>query len=213
MQPRRLGARRRTWHGALPLACVVASDRTQNRGGESSGGRRTPGEHRRAAPAWPGVGVVAERTPGGSKASKRACRPFTGEPSVGGEGTVRAAHLRVGRGDRTNDREDRRPGSCVPRPPSGGCERQRAGAKRRKRPRRTRKHCAGGSRRTNPQGSRWPARAGTAPREGKALKGDSRDASGMKEGREAQGATANDEIQKVSSEPRAGRNRREGQEP
>jgi len=110
-------------------------------------GERTPGEHRRAASAWPGVEVVAERTPGGSKASKRACRPFTGEPSVGGKWTARAAHLRVGRGDRTSDRKERRPGSCVPCLPSGGCEWQRAGAKRRKRPRRSRRHCAGDSRR------------------------------------------------------------------
>jgi len=32
-------------------------------------------------------GVAAERTPGGSKASKRACRPSTGEPSVLGKRT------------------------------------------------------------------------------------------------------------------------------
>jgi len=48
---------------------------------------------------------------------------------------------------------------------------------------------------------------------GKALEGSSRDASGMKEGHEASGATANGEVQKASSEPRASRNRREGQEP
>jgi hypothetical protein len=91
-------------------------------------GERTPGEHRRAASAWPGGEVVAERTPGGSKASKRACRPFTGEPSVGGEGTVRAARpVRVEATGLATAR-NRRPGSCVPRLPSGGRERQRAGA-------------------------------------------------------------------------------------
>jgi len=58
-----------------------------------------------------------------------------------------------------------------------------------------------------------PARAGAAPREGNALEGRSRDASGMKQGCEASGATANGGIQKISSEPRASRNRREGQEP
>jgi len=35
--------------------------------------------------------VAAERTPGGSKAQKRACRPLTGEPSVPGKWTARAA--------------------------------------------------------------------------------------------------------------------------
>jgi hypothetical protein len=66
---------------------------------------------------------------------------------------------------------------------------------------------------SEPTRKQRPARAGAAPREGKALEGSSKDASGMKQGREAQGATANDEVQKTSSEPRAGRNRREGQEP
>jgi hypothetical protein len=58
-----------------------------------------------------------------------------------------------------------------------------------------------------------PARAGAAPREGKALEGRSRNASGMEQDREASGATANGGVQKTSSEPRASRNRREGQEP
>jgi len=50
-------------------------------------------------------GVAAERTPGGSKASKRACRPSTGEPRVLGRGRhVRRAHAR--RGDRTSDRRE-----------------------------------------------------------------------------------------------------------
>jgi len=64
-----------------------------------------------------------------------------------------------------------------------------------------------------PARKKRPARAGAAPREGKALEGSSRDASGMKKGREASGATANGGVQKTSSEPRASRNRREGQEP
>jgi len=148
-------------------------------------------------------GVVAERTPGGSKASKWACRPLTGEPSVSGKWTVRAARLRARRGDRTSDREERRPGSCVPCLPSGGRERQRAGAIResgRESPEGTAPAAVG--ERTHKEAER-PARAGTAPREGKALEGSSRDASGMKEGREALGATANGGVQKASSEPRA----------
>jgi len=130
MQPRRLGAWRRAWYGAsAPHACRHERPNPEPWWRELWR-ERTPGEHRRAASAWPGYEVESERTPGGSKASKRACRPLTGEPSVGGERTVRATHLRVRRGDRTSDREERRPGSCVPGPPSGGRERQRAGAKR-----------------------------------------------------------------------------------
>jgi len=128
MQPRWLGAWRRTWNGALPPACVDTRDRTQNRGGEDSEGKE-PQESTDGRPQPGQVNeVVAERTPGGSKASKWACRPFTGEPSVGGMWTVRATRLRVRRGDRTSDRKERRPGSCVPGLPSGGLERQRAGA-------------------------------------------------------------------------------------
>jgi len=131
MQPRRLGARRCTWlRGLEPPMCAGARDRTPNRGGGSSGGSRTPGEHRRAASAWPGDGVVAERTPGGSKASKWACRPFTGEPSVGGKWTARAAHLRCVEATGLASARNVRHGSCVPGPPSGGRERQRAGADR-----------------------------------------------------------------------------------
>jgi len=35
-----------------------------------------------ATSPWPGHGVDGERTPGGSKASKWACRLLTGEPGV-----------------------------------------------------------------------------------------------------------------------------------
>jgi hypothetical protein len=66
------------------------------------------------------AGVVAERTPGGSKASKRACRPFTGEPSVGGKRTVRATRLVRVEATGLATAGNLRPGSCVPGPPSGG---------------------------------------------------------------------------------------------
>jgi len=72
-------------------ACVDAIDRTPEPCWRELWRVRIPGEHRRAVSAWPGQEIVAERTPGGSKASKWACRPLTGEPSVGGKGTVRAA--------------------------------------------------------------------------------------------------------------------------
>jgi len=203
VQARRLGARWCMWQGLDPSSCVSARDRTPNRGGESSGGTEpqesTDGRFQAGQP----YGIVAERTPGGSKASKRACRPFTGEPNASGKWTVRAVHLRVCRGDRTNDRRERqswlmRPGSAF-----GWARAAKSWRETGKRSRRSRGRCAGDGRRANPQGSRWPARAGTAPREGKALEGRSRDASGMKEGREASGATANGGVQKTLREPRA----------
>jgi hypothetical protein len=80
------------------------------------------------------AGVVAERTPGGSKASKRACRPFTGEPSVGGKRTVRATRLVRVEATGLATAGNLRPSSCVPGPPPGGRVWQRAGAIRRKRP-------------------------------------------------------------------------------
>jgi len=46
------------------------------------------------SPPWPGYEVFGERTPGGSKASKRACRPLTGEPGVKETGGCRG-HARV----------------------------------------------------------------------------------------------------------------------
>jgi hypothetical protein len=72
---------------------------------ESTDGRPHPGQ---------GHEVVAERTPGGSKASKRACRPLTGEPSVGGKGTERAVHSHeCAEATGLAIEGIRRPGSCV----------------------------------------------------------------------------------------------------
>jgi len=59
-------------------------------------------------------GAVAERTPGGSKASKWACRPSTGEPSVFGKWTARAARSRASRRPDSATARNLRPGSCVP---------------------------------------------------------------------------------------------------
>jgi hypothetical protein len=80
--------------------------------------RALEGEKPRRAPASrlrPGQGEksASERTPGGSKASKWACRPLTGEPSVGGKVRAAAARSRVevpGLAIVGN----RRLGSCVP---------------------------------------------------------------------------------------------------
>jgi len=97
MQPRRLDARRCTWQWDLgPLR--VASRET---GPGTVVEKTLKGENPRRAPAGDlslaKAGFVAERTPGGSKASKRACRPLTGEPSIRGKGTVRAVRESVPR--------------------------------------------------------------------------------------------------------------------
>jgi len=81
MQPRWLGARRSEQEGLCPLH--GSTRQTEPR---TVVERALEGENPRRAPTGdPGQAmaeVVAERTPGGSKARKRACRPFTGEPSA-----------------------------------------------------------------------------------------------------------------------------------
>jgi len=77
-----------------PIPFVFVRNRTRNRAGASF-----RGEMPRRAPAWrprPGQGteVANERTPGGSKASKRACRLLTGEPDGKGKGGS-CGHTRV----------------------------------------------------------------------------------------------------------------------
>jgi len=59
-------------------------------------------------------GVAAERTPGGSKASKRACRPSTGEPNVLGKRTGTCDALGASRRPAVATAGNPRPGSCVP---------------------------------------------------------------------------------------------------
>jgi hypothetical protein len=96
MQPRRLGARRCAGEGLCPVCASLRETEpgtVVERALEGKNPRRAPTDDLSLARC----GVVAERTPGGSKTSKRACRPFTGEPSVGGMGTVRAAHFGVSR--------------------------------------------------------------------------------------------------------------------
>jgi hypothetical protein len=152
------------------------------------------GEDPRRAPAG-GLtlakgGLVAERTPGGSKASKWACRPSTGEPSSLETWTARAA-----RSARRGDRPQRTRGTFVPAHASRsafgrirlGKELGASGESDREFLEKT----ALAAVEREPTRKQGPARAGTAPREGKALEGSSRDASGMKEGRKALGATAN----------------------
>jgi len=212
MQPRRLGARRRTWHGALPPACVDASDRTQNRDGESSEGQE-PQESTDGRPQ-PGQVMRSSRNglPGGAKLrSGRAGRLPASPVSVGRERYVRHTS---GCAEATGLATAR---NVVPAHASRVCLRAGSSGKELARNGKAAVNLLQALRRrrtsANPQGSKWPARAGTAPREGKALEGRSRDASGMKEGREASGATATGGVQKTSCEPRASRNRREGQEP
>jgi len=212
VQPRWLGARRCSRIGALPPAGANARDRTPNRSGESSGGR----EPQESTDGRLRPGQVKESSqnglPGGAKLRSGRAGVSPASPVFLGRGRhVRRAKAR--RGDRTSDR--REPSSWFMSPGSA-LGRARVATSRRevvkavvKIPRALRRRMS----ESEPARKQRPARAGTAPREGKALQGSSRDASGMEQGREASGATANGGVQKASSEPRASRNRREGQEP
>jgi len=127
MQPRWLGARRGTWHGTSGPPRATSRET----GPRTVVERALEGENPRRAPTGgPGLarfGVVAERTPGGSKASKRACRPLTGEPSVRGKGFGTCDAL-ARRGDRTSDRAEPSSRLMSPRSTSGWVRGRRAGA-------------------------------------------------------------------------------------
>jgi hypothetical protein len=119
----------------------------------------------------------SERTPGGSKASKWACRPFTGEPDVRGSGRIRAAHLCVEAAGLATA-GNLRPGSCVPGPSQDGRARQTSWLDRGKQPRNTRGPHAGGSRkRTHKEATARESGCGSPGREssGGALQGRERD--------------------------------------
>jgi len=145
--------------------------------------RRAP--TRRPRPGQ-GQGSSSERTPGGSKASKRACRPFTGEPGVvRTDGQTGRAHGRAHEAGLavTGQPSSRlmRLGSPPGEPP--GKELARRG----KWPSTFVPHRAGGGRmRTRREATAHESGHGSPGREGSAGQLP-RDASGMKEGREASG--------------------------
>jgi len=102
---RRLASRRRTRYRACPAACGAARDRILNRGGASSEGEEAQESNDSAIPPWPGLrDRNRERTPGGSKASKRACRSLTRRAQCRQDGRFEQACLRACRGGRSNDR-------------------------------------------------------------------------------------------------------------
>jgi hypothetical protein len=73
-----LTSRIRTRYRACPAACGAARNRILNRGGASSEGGEAQESTDSAVPPWPGLrNRNRERTPEGSKASKRACRSLT----------------------------------------------------------------------------------------------------------------------------------------
>lgn len=160
-----------------------------------------------------GWGSRRERTPGGSKAPKRACRSFTGEPRRGWEAVVEVACASGSYAAVLAIARNRRPGSCVTGRPQGwarGKESARTGKAVAKPPITTHRQRS----ESEPAREKRPRRLGTAPRDGKALEGSSRDASGMKQGREAPGVSGSGGPRKGFE--RAGtisQNRREGQEP
>jgi hypothetical protein len=104
-----------------PTTAADVRDRTRNRGWSTLWRGNAQESTDAATSPWPGHGVASERTPGGSNASKRACRLLTGELGVKGKGGFLATrecdpgaslatagnlrhgscvsvHLRVGRG-------------------------------------------------------------------------------------------------------------------
>jgi len=163
--------------GALPHTCVFARDRTRNRGGGSSGGRKTPGEHRRAISAWPGSRSLRNGLPGGAKLrSGRAGRSRRAQRRQEADGTCDSLRCVEATGLATAG--NLRPGSCVPGPPQGGHVRQRAGAVQVKAVVKILQALRRRRSESEPARKQRPARAGAAPREGKALEGRSRDASG-----------------------------------
>jgi len=173
---------------------------------------RIPGEHRRVAVAWPRSRSSQNGLPGGARLRSGRAGGLPASPVFVGRGRyVRRTQVR--RGDRTSERE--KPSSRFMSPGSafGRVRRAKSWRENGESDREAPAGAAPAAVEREPARKKRPARAGTAPREGKALEGSSRDASGMKEGREASGATANGGVQKTSSEPRASRNRREGQEP
>jgi len=104
---RRLPSRIRTRYRACPAACGAARDRILNRGGASSEGEEAQESNGSAVPPWPGLrDRNRERTPGGSKASKRACRSLTRRAQCRRDGRFEQTCLRACPGGRSSDRRD-----------------------------------------------------------------------------------------------------------
>jgi hypothetical protein len=129
LEARWLGPRRQTRQGQrTPAPCVDVRDRTRNRAwGMLSRGNAQESTDAAASP-WPGHGVAGERTPGGSKASKRACWLLTGEPGLNGNADLPATR-ECEPWIRSAVAGNRRHGSCVSVHLRVG-SRQRAGATR-----------------------------------------------------------------------------------
>jgi len=170
---------------------------------------RTPGEHRRVVPAWPGSGSLRNGLPGGAKLRSGRAGCNTASPASSGRGR-HVRHTPVCRGDRTSDRRRPSSRSMSPRSASGrACAAKdwRGRVKAVVKPPRTLRRRWSVN---EPARKQRPARAGAAPREGKALEGSSRDASGRSPVR---GAAKSAKRRGPRRKPRACRNRREGQEP
>jgi hypothetical protein len=136
---------------------------------------------------------LRERAPGGSKASKRACRPFTGELGLNELVDREGARKRikpVGLATAGN----RRPGSCVVRSHETclvRIARQRAGASVKAIARSWSRAALAVVERELAR-KQGPARAGTAPRDGKALKGAPGTRAAWNKAAKRRVATAND---------------------
>jgi len=136
---RRPWSRRRTRHAGLPRAAYVAArDRTHGAAGACSRGEEAQESTGPTTSPWPGRGSPRERTPEGSKASKWACRPLTGEPDVFEQGSSRQRVLL---------QRKREPSSRPMRPASLRASRGK-GSTRRGKPRKSSRHVAPGGGRT-----------------------------------------------------------------
>jgi hypothetical protein len=160
---------------------------------------------------WPGRGSPRERTHEGSKASKWACRPFTGEPDGLRAGLAAVGALRRVR--RTCPGAAGNLDSRPMRPASLRACRGKGSA-----PGGKQRSCsvvvAPAAVEREPTRKQRPAKAGTAPREGKALKGIPGTRAAWNKAAKLRGVTEN-------GVPREGcdtirvrcQHRREGQEP
>jgi len=113
--------------GLRPDAWDAASDRTQNRGGESSRGEEAQESTDSPVPPWPGLrNRNGNGLPRGAKLRSGRAGHSHGEPSVVGTGSSsRHAHGRVEAAVLAIARI-RCPGSCVHVPPPGGIVRAKS---------------------------------------------------------------------------------------
>jgi len=200
--------------GPRSPACGFARDRTWNRGGENSEGWES--QESTGGRSQSGQGWVRRRTDsrgeqsfeaGVPAANRRAQYPWEGDGTCGTRKRAEATGLATAR--------NRRPGSCVPGPPSGGFETGKESARANGESGREDPagYCAGGSRTRNPQGRNGPRERVQLPGKGKLW----RDAPGTravwKKTAKRRGPRQTARAARFSNEPRAARTVERGKNP